>query len=366
MLLMSRKISGHQFIAIIFFIKALGVFYATLVFGRYTPLVDAQEYLSGGFIGSGHYRTALVQQFAVLTGSLFGEYLTHLIFGLISTAGLIYYYLTGGRRWWLLLTLFGPSAFVWASIVGKEAIYIGFSGILLVLWSSYVVNNLRWYEIVLCVFSFLICFSLRPHYALALAWLYIATLVIKRLKEKAPVFLILLFVAGALSLFFLRISEVTVWDDLLFRGYTAIDPSARASRFESLGITPHAEPHHYGFSVFKEQIPLGMLAGIVGPLPSEVLNRIEFLPFFIEGVIILISPLCIFVWARVGASQLDPLFKRVFWWGLIPAILIVIAVHAPFGLLNPGSATRWRTNFEQIFYLAPLLLVLRFHDRVSE
>jgi hypothetical protein len=37
-------------------------------------------------------------------------------------------------------------------------------------------------------------------------------------------------------------------------------------------------------------------------------------------------------------------------------------LHAPFGLLNPGSAIRWRVNFEKIFYLAPLLLMYRFID----
>jgi hypothetical protein len=40
------------------------------------------------------------------------------------------------------------------------------------------------------------------------------------------------------------------------------------------------------------------------------------------------------------------------------AIIILVLVHAPFGILNPGSAIRWRVNFELIFYMAPLLLFL--------
>jgi hypothetical protein len=94
-----------------------------------------------------------------------------------------------------------------------------------------------------------------------------------------------------------------------------------------------------------------------------VLKRIEFLPFFIEGVIILLSPLLIYILASRHALPQEVLFKKIFWWCLIPAILMLMLIHAPFGLLNPGSATRWRTNFEQIFYLAPLLLLYRFIDR---
>ena len=39
-----------------------------------------------------------------------------------------------------------------------------------------------------------------------------------------------------------------------------------------------------------------------------------------------------------------------------------MVLHAPFGLLNPGSATRWRVNFEAIFHIAPLLLLYGFLD----
>jgi hypothetical protein len=41
----------------------------------------------------------------------------------------------------------------------------------------------------------------------------------------------------------------------------------------------------------------------------------------------------------------------------------LMVLHAPFGLLNPGSATRWRVNFEPIFHMAPLLLIYGFLDK---
>lgn len=350
---LNNRMPPRYSIVIAILIKACGVAFATLVFSKYTPLVDSQLYLDGFYSGTREFRTGIVQWLAISLNHLGSTYLAHFAFAMISVSGFFYYYLTGGRRLSLLLTLFLPSTLVWSSIVGKEAIYCGVSGLALVVWSSYTVKRLRWHEIFVGAVSLGVCFSFRPHYAVALSWLFVATFSIKHLKNKAPIFLLSLLLIGAISAYFL------VWDELLFRAYIGIESTARASRFESFGIAAKSLD---GFQQFKSYIPLGVLIGIVGPLPSEVLKRIEFLPFFIEGVFILLSPLLVYGWASKHALPQTATFKRIFWWCLIPAILMLMLIHAPFGLLNPGSATRWRTNFEQIFYLAPLLLVYRFKD----
>jgi len=355
--------SPRHLIAIVILIKACGVAFATLVFSRYTPIVDSQMYLSGFYDGTREFRTSLVQWLAISLNSFGGAYLAHFSFAMISVLGLVYYYQTGGRRLTLLLTLFLPSTLVWSSIIGKEAIFCGCLGLALVVWSSYTVRGLRWHEILIAAISLAICFAFRPHYAVALAWLYVAMFSIKHFKDKAPLFLISLFSTAMLTVYFVELKGSTIWEELLFRAYTAIESTARASRFEQFGIAPNAEPHHAGFQRFKEYVPLGVLISIVGPIPSEVLKRIEFLPFFIEGVIVLLSPLLIYGWASRYALPQEVLFKKIFWWCLIPAILMLMLIHAPFGVLNPGSAIRWRTNFEQIFYLAPLLLLYRFMDK---
>lgn len=355
--ILNNKIPPRHLIAIVILIKACGVAFATLVFSRYTPLVDSQLYLSGFYEGTREFRTGLVQLLAISLNHLGSAYLAHFVFAMISVLGLVYYYQTGGRGWALLLTLFLPSTLVWSSVVGKEAIYCGSLGLALVVWSSYTVRILRWHEILIAILSLSVCFSFRPHYAVALFWLFVSTFSLKHLKDKAPIFLLLLLFIGGISGYFL------VWDELLFRGYSGIESTARASRFETFGIAAKTLD---GFQQFKSHLPLGVLIGIVGPLPSEVLKRIEFLPFLIEGAIILLSPLLIYGWAIKNALPQKTTFKRVFWWCLIPAILMLMIIHAPFGLLNPGSATRWRTNFEQIFYLAPLLLMCRCMDDSSQ
>lgn len=354
--ILNRNISPQYLIAIVILTKICGVAFATLVFSKYTPLVDSQLYLDGFYRGTGEFRTGLVSWLAILLNDLGGVYLAHFSFGIISASGLLYYYLTGGQRSLLLLTLILPSSFVWSSIVGKEAIYCGGMGLALVVWSRYAVRGLRWYEVSIFAVSLGVCFSFRPHYAVALSWLFVASFSIKHLKDKTPILLLSLLFIGAMAAYFL------VWDELLFRGYSGIEPTARASRFELFGIVPNGEMHQAGFQRFKEYIPFGVLIGIVGPLPSEVLKRIEFLPFFIEGAFVLLSPLFIYSWVGKHAQAHAAIFKRSFCWCIIPAILMLMLIHAPFGLLNPGSAARWRTNFEQIFYLAPLLLLYSIVD----
>ena len=104
--------------------------------------------------------------------------------------------------------------------------------------------------------------------------------------------------------------------------------------------------------------------GIVGPSFLETVDRIEFFPFFLEGVLIFISPAVLYVYAILSlkSARQRQYYHLVFWVCIMPAISLLIWLHAPFGVLNPGSAVRWRTNFESMFYLAPLILYLDIRD----
>ena len=105
---------------------------------------------------------------------------------------------------------------------------------------------------------------------------------------------------------------------------------------------------------------VGFIYGIIGPFYEEVINRFEFIPFFIEGVIIMSFPIIIFI--RMLIIQKN-IFNNInflnYVYGLFPAIILVMIVHAFFGLFNPGTAIRWRINFELIFYFAPFLLYFK-------
>ena len=138
-----------------------------------------------------------------------------------------------------------------------------------------------------------------------------------------------------------------LWPDLIGRGYGAIYRLARASRFDTLQINSIED--------FENYLSIGFIFGIIGPLPSELIKRPEFIPFFLEGLAILLTPLLML--KKISKNQKNKTFiLENYLLGLLPAILIVMLIHSPFGVTNPGSAVRWRVNFELLFYFAPLLL----------
>lgn len=338
-------------------IKLCAILFATLFFSKFTPLVDSNLYLQGYYEIDPAYRTRFINYMAVFFNKIGGPYFAHFIFSMISIMGLIYYFLSGGKRLVLILFLLLPSSFVWTSIVGKEAIFFGASGLILVIWSKYIVENLSLNDFMIVIFCLVICTFLRPHYAISFTWLFFSTIMIKRFKRSASFILLAVFSLG------LIIGYLVVWEELLKRGYGGIDPLARASRTIEMGII-HGTSQ--GYARFKELVILGSIYGVLGPLPSEIIRRVEFLPFFLEGLLIISLPLLVCWRVQYSSYLVKNEFFKYFCWSLLPAIFVLIIVHAPFGLLNPGSASRWRTNFEQIFYLAPLLLFFRLKENGKE
>ena len=78
-------------------------------------------------------------------------------------------------------------------------------------------------------------------------------------------------------------------------------------------------------------------------------------------------PLFFFILLRFNKNFSFPnLYFKNYIYGIIPAIVIVIMVHAYFGILNPGTAIRWRINFELIFYFAPYLIYLNLNELKNE
>jgi len=345
-----RKVSK---ISAVLGIKLFGVLFATLVFARFSPLIDTHLYLSGFYDISSGLRTMIVQTLAVLLNGFGGAFFTHLVFSILSSIGVLYYIVTGGDRWLIVLMLLLPSSLVWTSIVGKEALFYGGFTLLLVIWSRFVVGKMNRVDIISAVLAIITCSLLRPHYAVIILWLFFSVAVVKKYGDWAWVILIVGMLLGALATYYY------VWSEMLLRGFGGIDASARASRFQLLDIIQISSS---GYERFKLFIPMGIIFGIVGPLPVELIKRPEFLPFFVEGLFILLSPLLVYRYARTNNFKGKSLFLQFYWWCLMPAVLVAMVLHSPFGVLNPGSAIRWRTNFETVFYMAPLLLLFQFRD----
>lgn len=334
-------------------LKLLCTLLAVFVFARFSPLIDSDLYLSGFYASDGTLRTRIIQGIVLILSNYGCSVFIHWFFGILSLAGVLYYYYRGGIRWQVCLPLLLPSTLIWTSVIGKEAIFYGAFTLALVIWTRLAVIKLNLTDYGLLVAAVVICLLLRPHYAIAILWLFVSTLVIEKSKKNVWVWLSLLAIFG------LSILWLFVWDPLLGRGFGNIDPTARASRYVLFGIEPGTA---VGFNTYKSLLPLGALLGIIGPLPTEVYSRPIFIPFFLEGVLLLLLPAGVYLYACKQSFVHKHRFKSIFWLSLVPAILALMVLHAPFGLLNPGSATRWRVNFEAIFHIAPFLLLYGFID----
>lgn len=326
-------------------IKIFGTLFALFVFNRFTPLIDSINYINNYYHHDDEQiRTLIVQNITSFLVSLSNPLATHIVFSLFAASSVLYYSSKSKSNSWLLLILLFPSALIWTSIVGKEAIYYGCVGIFLILWIDLVKEKLSYRHLALIILL-VICSLLRPHYSISLLWLGLSAIAIKNNKSNNNWLISFIFVLTIVGIIYFLIPE------LAERGYGGIDQTARASRNLTLNI--------HTLEAFKSQISTGMLFGIIGPLPSELLCRPEFIPFFIEGIVVLIAPLAIgFILFKKTLEIKNHIYFSNFIYGVAPAIIILVLTHAPFGILNPGSAIRWRVNFELIFYMAPLLLFL--------
>jgi hypothetical protein len=334
-------------------LKLLFTLLAVFVFAKLSPLVDADLYLSGFYESDPALRTRIIQRLALMLSNLGGAVFVHWAFGVLSLSGVLYYYWRGGFRWQLCIPLLLPSTLIWTSVIGKEAIFYGAFTLALVIWARFVLRKCDLTDYVFLAIGVTICFLLRAHYAVAICWLFVSALLTEKFKKDAWPWLCLLALLGSGILF------AFAWEPILIRGFEGIEPTARASRFVLFGIEPNTSA---GFDTYKSLIPLGALLGIIGPLPTEVYSRPILIPFLLEGVAVLLFPAAVYLYASKRSFGGKRQFKTIFWTCLVPAILFLMVLHAPFGLLNPGSATRWRVNFEAIFHIAPILLLYGFLD----
>ncbi len=325
-------------------IKIFGTLFAIFVFNRFTPLIDSMNYINNYYYVDDHIRTLMIQHITTFLVSLSNPLATHIIFSLFSASSVLYYSSKSKSNSWLLLILLFPSALIWTSIVGKEAIYYGCVGIFLILWIDLIKEKLSYRHLILIILL-VICSLLRPHYSISLLWLGLSAIAIKNNKGKNNWLISFTFLITIVGIIYFLLPE------LAEKAYGLIDRMARASRNVVLNI--------YTLEDFKSKISTGMLFGIIGPLPSEIVNRPEFLPFLIEGILVLIVPFVIgFILFRETQESKDGIYLLNWIYGVIPAIIILVLTHGLFGISNPGSAIRWRVNFELIFYMAPLLLLL--------
>ena len=370
----------------IIFTKLLATVFTLLIVDKFTPLIDARMYQDGLYkLEFITLRTYIVQQTANFISYFTHPLASHYFFSLFSSLGLIWFVRAYNPKWYILFILLLPTSMIWTSVISKESIYYLFFSILLILWIKIIHNEFKVKHLFALIISISICMILRPHYMVCIFWIYWVAIILNNVTNYKLIlfgtyFLIVLMI---LTIVFFGHYIDSYWGTNLFdfktRAFTAISFEGNASRFIELGFTPEILNNVHSEEIVSNQISqnfnsmmnnlffVGFIYGIIGPFYEEVINRFEFIPFFIEGVIIMSFPIIIFI--RMLIIQKN-IFNNInflnYVYGLFPAIILVMIVHAFFGLFNPGTAIRWRINFELIFYFAPFLLYFKNLEKKNE
>ena len=240
----------------------------------------------------------------------------------------------GKTRVWLAVLLLLPSFNVWSSVAGKEAIVVFALGIVCALIIDLYRGRARFRWIYIP--AFFLIFLLKDHYLPALVFMIVGTIIAKRVRQRT--FLVL--VGGTLSLTPLFVFRQKI-DELAFDmipNFLGLGSSREAFWVEQ-------------YDVFWKA-PGGMFQNFFGPTLAETSLGVLQLFSFVESTVI-IGILLVF-----GLRHLPRLpAYMVFMSGF--TIFWVLFTAYPFGIMNPGSAIRYRTGYEMLVFVAIIFLLSR-------
>ena len=384
------EVTKYHILSAFIVCKLLATSFTLYIFDQYSPLVDSKLYQQElYFENTTAFRTLFIQYIASITNFLTSPVISHYIFSIFSSLGILWYVATSNVRWHILLILLLPSSMIWTSVIGKEAIFYLCFSLLIINWNIYLTRYLKITNWLIIFSSFAICLILRPHYTVCLLWLFLGVYVIKNFKNyKVILFIFYTLVISILLLIIFFGNYIdnyfsTELFDIRWKAFTSINMEGRASRFFSLGFgdilkqveisngqiinLPEEKTREIIMEKFDSYFFTGLFFGIIGPFINEIIERIEFIPFFIEGIIILFLPLAFLIYLKFNHSISN---KNIYYinyiYGVLPTILLLMITHAFFGILNPGTAIRWRVNFELIFYFTPLIVYFNLKSSKNE
>jgi len=314
----------------------------------FTSLGDSARYQIGGFVLdlSALYTSTF---FTVNLGSVIGFFafkdpiLINVGFQALAFYG-IYQFLQALdpelRRRAAILLLF-PSFNLWTSVAGKEAVVVFALGIACAYMTDmyYLRERIR----PLHVISGYILFIFKAHYLSALLFVFLVSKISQHLQKKS---FFVLFV-GVMSLL-----PLYVYREAISKVSFSILP-----HFVGTGGRSTREPFwEERWDVFLKA-PEGMLQSFYGPTLGEILkdgaHLLQIVAYFES--FILIAVLLYYLIREIPTLPIYNLFVYLF------VLFWIMFVNYPFGVMNPGSAIRYRSGY---FLLVVMVVVLFTSRRV--
>lgn len=338
-----------------FWVRIFYLFFTVLVYGNLTTLGDTEKYLTSGisismtiFYNSTDLMTFLGGVFGTLLGG--HNILSNFPFTLISFFTIKWAITEIGvkdkiNKYFLFILLSLPNFCIWTSICSKEVFGLIFSAIFGVLIVNFFNGNfkLRFRDLI----GLYICFLFKPQYLpFILQGLLLIFLLKKSITPSSKLLVVFIFVViNLLTLYIFRndIGQMSQIMHIYFRGGEATRENPFINETDFFRLAPR-----------------GMFLAFFGPTFSEMISSLNYFIAGMESIIILL----LFTFLTGGVFVRFTLTGKIDAGLVIGSFFIVLGIcfiHYPFGIFNPGSAIRYRTNFLFIF----ILIFLEIYHHLS-
>ncbi|EEX35763.1 Uncharacterised protein [Vibrio metschnikovii] len=317
------------------FIFSLIVFYGL---GNFIKLGDSYRYLNAGISFS--FRVLYDSSFFLdFLGGVLSLLLGPLAAGGFALINFIFIYkaLDGlfdnvQQLSFFLIILNFPSFILWTSVPSKEVFA---SGAILLIGSQVIrvyFNRCRipktW-----IVFSFYILLVFKPQFFPGVFVGYISALFYGRLNfGKWSFFLTSIFGWSFIILAMIYFSDLI--GDTVLRVVRGFDLEAGASR----------EPFWNSYSDWYMKAPEGMLLTVLGPTFQEARRNISVMIVFIESLALIFLLIFLFLRINIKIFKMEKVRLSVFSLTFYSFVLLLFSAY-PFGVMNYGSAIRYRQDF---------------------
>ena len=345
-----------RFLFAYFCVRIVYLVFAVYVYGSVSQLGDTGRYLNGetSTWGQGNYSTSIMDWLGGFAASLTGgsALLSNFPFMLLSFFCVRWAVETlrlrqRMNRQLLFILLALPNFCIWTSVCSKECMGLCFSAILGVLCVHFLQGDFRLHQRDLLGAG--LCLIFKPQYlpfilqGLAFIWLADKLALTGKGQMLLGAFFIILNIG---ILYFIQ----PLVDDLSLMMYAHFDLANAESTRDNIFL-------HAGD--FYRQAPYGMFLSFFGPTLSEMIQKPTHLIAGMESLLIVFLMLFMAKRSLKRLCFLGRLEPRYF-FSIFLIITGICFIHYPFGIFNPGSAIRYRTNFIFLFIL--ILSELYIHD----
>lgn len=327
-------------LVIFLILKIFYMFFALYVFSKITSLGDTFAYLDGSHFYPKSFfldSTATLGTLGYLLNNMFGIVIANLFFVFLSFYGIYYSVsrlnLTNKQLFFLLLLLSFPSFGIWTSISSKEAIGVFYMGIILGFFIDLLENKKRKVKIVEYIALYLLfLFKMQYLAAILSIWVYIKISYFFNLKAFGKSMLLFIHILITISFFYYFKEDI---NDISFILPDHFSLDAGSTRENTIWVDD--------YDVFGNA-PYGIFIAFWGPTFLEVIQKPIQSIVFIESLVIFLFFLFFLFKASILVIRTGKI--NIFYFSIFSmAIFWLLFVHYPFGVLNPGSAVRYRENF---------------------